>query len=105
MAILRLKRGADRRLRAGHPWIYRGEIADLAGTWSAGLAVSVVDADRRFLGRGFYNPRPSVACRLLTRRDEAVDTALFLERLRTALAYRGGAGLTRDGFRLCWSEA
>ena len=105
MAILRLKRGADRRLRAGHLWVYRGEIADLAGTWSAGLAVSVVDADRRFLGRGFYNPRPSVACRLLTRRDEAVDAALFLERLRTALTYRGGAGLTRDGFRLCWSEA
>ena len=36
MAKLVLKRGADRRIRAGHPWIYRGEIADLRGSWSAG---------------------------------------------------------------------
>ena len=100
-----MKRGLDRRPRAGHPWIYRGEIADLAGAWSAGLVVTVVDADRRFLGRGFYNPRPSVACRLLTRRDEAVDAGLFLDRLRAALAYRHDAGLAGDGFRVCWSEA
>jgi 23S rRNA (cytosine1962-C5)-methyltransferase len=65
----------------------------------------VVDAAGRFLGRGFYNPRPSIVCRLLTRAAEAVDTAFFLGRLRAALDYRAAAGLVAGAYRLCWSEA
>jgi 23S rRNA (cytosine1962-C5)-methyltransferase len=125
-AKLVLKPGADRRLRAGHPWIYRSEIGDLKGAWSAGGAVDVADSRGRYLGRGFYNPRPSLACRVLTRIDEAVDAAFFRRRLEAALAYRrtlfslsplgrgqgegfgaegvGGEGLP-DAYRLCWSEA
>ncbi|HEV8440763.1 MAG TPA: class I SAM-dependent rRNA methyltransferase [Methylomirabilota bacterium] len=105
MARLSLKKGMDRRLRAGHPWVYRGEIGDLKGRWSAGEAVDVVDAAGHFLGRGFYNPRTSLACRLLTRLDEAVDPAFFLRRIRAALDYRRAAGLLGDAYRLCWSEA
>src|SRR5262245_23990099 len=104
MAKLVLKRGADRRIRAGHPWIYRGEIADLRGSWSAGHAVDVVDATGRLLGRGFYNPRPSLACRLLTRVDEPVDAALFRRLLGAALDRRGTAPEGDGAYRLCWSE-
>jgi len=105
VATLVLKPGSDRRLRSGHPWVYRTEIADLKGDWSAGEAVSVVDAHGHFLGRGFYNPRPAIACRLLTRRDEPVDGAFFLRRLRAALGYRQAASLIAEAYRLCWSEA
>ncbi len=105
MATLVLKPGGDRRLRAGHPWIYRSEIADLRGAWAAGEAVAVADSGGHFLGRGFYNPRPAIACRLLTRRDEPVDTAFFLRRLRAALGYRRASSLVTDAYRLCWSEA
>lgn len=105
MARLVLRHGADRRLRAGHPWIYRGEIAGLTGQWSAGAGVEVVDAAGRFLGRGFYNPRPALSCRLLTRLDEAIDQAFFVRRLRAALDYRRSSGLLSDAYRLCWSEA
>jgi 23S rRNA (cytosine1962-C5)-methyltransferase len=105
MARLVLKRDVDGRIRAGHPWIYRGEIADLSGRWAAGTAVDVVDAAGRFVGRGFYNPRPSLACRLLTRRaDEPIDAAFFARRLRAALDYRGTAPPADAAFRLCWSE-
>ena len=105
MATLILKRGAERRIRAGHPWIYRGEVADLKGAWSAGGAVEVTDATGRFLGRGFYSPRSTLVCRLLTRTDEAVDAALVRRRLGAALAYRQAAGLVAPAYRLCWSEA
>jgi 23S rRNA (cytosine1962-C5)-methyltransferase len=88
LAKLVLKPGADRRVRAGHPWIYRAEIADLKGAWSAGAAVEVADARGRYLGRGFYNPRPSLACRLLTRLDEPIDAAFFRRRVAAALDYR-----------------
>ena len=113
MAKLVLKPGADRRLRAGHPWIYRSEIGDLRGSWSAGGAVDVADSRGRYLGRGFYNPRPSLACRVLTRIDEPVDAAFFRRRLEAALAYRRSLSLSPEGrgqglpdaYRLCWSEA
>ncbi|MGH7262774.1 MAG: class I SAM-dependent rRNA methyltransferase [Candidatus Rokuibacteriota bacterium] len=100
-----LKRGRDGRVRGGHPWIYRGEVAEVVGDWKAGEAVSVLDSQGRFLGRGFYNPRPSLVCRLLTRQDEAVDGAFLRRRVQAALAFRRQAGIASDGFRVVWSEA
>src|SRR6266540_4003943 len=105
MARLVLKRGAEQRVNAGHPWIYRTQVADLKGFSEAGLPVEVLDAGGRYLGQGFYNPRPSLCCRLLTRRDEAVDAEFFKRRLEAAWEYRRTAGLISDAYRLCWSEA
>ncbi len=105
MAQLVLKRGAERRVKAGHPWIYRTQVADLKGAWKAAEAVELRDSGGRFLGRGFYNPRPSLCCRLLTRRDEPVDAAFFRRRLEAAWEYRRTARLIADAYRLVWSEA
>jgi 23S rRNA (cytosine1962-C5)-methyltransferase len=105
MARLILKRGEDARLRAGHPWIYRSQIADLKGFSRAGEAVEVLDAAGHYLGQGFYNPRPSLCCRLLTRRNEAVDAEFFERRLEAAWDYRRTARLISEAYRLCWSEA
>src|SRR5262249_48718822 len=95
----------DRRLRAGHPRVYRGESADLVGRAIPGETVEVLDAAGHFLGRGFYNPRPSLACRLLTTLDEPIDESFFRRRLTAALDYRRAAGLVSDAYRLCWSES
>ena len=105
MAKLILKRGREGRILAGHPWLYRGEIAELRGPWHSGEAVSVLAGDGSFLGRGFYNPRPSIVCRLLTRDDVPIDRVFFRLRIEAALAYRQTLGLVDDAFRLVWSEA
>ena len=70
-----------------------------------GDAVAVLDSTGRLLGRGLYNPRTGIACRLLTRRDELVDAELIHRRLAGALQLRQTAGLAGEGYRLCWSEA
>ena len=67
--------------------------------------MAVLDSTGRLLGRGLYNPRTGIACRLLTRRDELVDADLIHRRLAGALQFRQAAGLAGDGYRLCWSEA
>jgi 23S rRNA (cytosine1962-C5)-methyltransferase len=67
--------------------------------------VDVLDAAGHRLGRGLYNPRAGIACRLLARPDEPVDAALVRRRLTTALEYRRRAGLAAEAYRLCWSEA
>ena len=80
-------------------------MADLKGSWSAGAAVEVTDATGRYLGRGFYSPRSSLVCRLLTRADEAVNAALIRRRLEAALEWRRRDSLVTPAYRLCWSEA
>ena len=95
--VLRLKRGRDRALT--HPWIFKGDVADVA-TVPPGSAVTVIDSTGRIVGRGFFNPRPALCCRILTRRDEAIDAPFFARRMAEAVARRGTAELAR----LVWSE-
>lgn len=104
MAKLVLRRGREGRILAGHPWIYRGEVAEIVGDWRADDPVTVLDGYGRFVGRGFYNPRPSLCCRLLTRQDEPLDAAFFRRRIEAALAYRQAARLVGDAYRWVWSE-
>ncbi|MGH7353391.1 MAG: class I SAM-dependent rRNA methyltransferase [Candidatus Rokuibacteriota bacterium] len=101
-AVLRLKRGRDARVRS-HPWIFKGDVADV-GPVEPGAAVTVVDGGGRFVGRGLYNPRPALCCRLLTWEDEPVDDAFWRRRIDAALARRGGTTAEAAG-RLVWSEA
>jgi 23S rRNA (cytosine1962-C5)-methyltransferase len=100
--VLRAQREA--RIRGGHPWIYRTDVARLDGSWRDDEAVTVVTADGRVLGRGFYNPRPQIVCRLLTRRDEPVDDALFRRRLAAAWAFRATLGYDGDAGRVLFGE-
>jgi 23S rRNA (cytosine1962-C5)-methyltransferase len=75
------KRGAA-RARAGHPWIYRSDIADAAG--DAGDVVRVVDRSGRFLGHAFYNPKSEITLRIATRQDEEITEAWFQDRIEKA---------------------
>jgi 23S rRNA (cytosine1962-C5)-methyltransferase len=83
------------RARAGHPWVYRADVRRFDGAWRADEAVTVVDPAGGVLGRGFYNPRTQIACRLVSREDEPIDRELFRRRLEAARRLR--ASLARDG--------
>jgi len=103
-AALRLKRG--RETARTHPWIFKGDVADVSEV-EPGSAVTVIDSAGRFVGRGLYNPRPALCCRVLTWADEPLDAAFFRRRLERAVALRA-----RDRAqgpptlcRLVWSEA
>lgn len=98
-AVLRLKRGHDRA--RVHPWIFKGDVADVGGA-EPGAAVTVVDSAGRFVGRALFNPRPGLCARLVTWQDEPLDEALWHRRVAEAVARRA----TRTGAtRLVWSEA
>ena len=100
---LRLKRGHD--TPRSHPWIFKGDVAEVSDV-EPGSEVTVVDSTGRFIGRGLYNPRPALCCRVLTWTDEPLDAAFFRRRLERALALRS-RGLSQPPAlcRLVWSEA
>ena len=95
-------RGAA-RARAGHPWIYRSDVAEADG--EVGDVVSVFDRRGNFLGRGFYNPRSEITLRIAGRSDEPVDEPWFRARIARALAYRETLQIDGDACRLLHAEA
>jgi 23S rRNA (cytosine1962-C5)-methyltransferase len=103
-ARLVLRPGHDLRVRGGHPWVYRTEVARLEGAWRPEDAVTVTDAAGRVLGRGLYSPRPRIACRLLTWHDEPVDRDFFRRRLEAAWRHRQALAYDGDAGRLAFSE-
>jgi 23S rRNA (cytosine1962-C5)-methyltransferase len=98
--ILRLKRGRDHA--RVHPWIFKGDVADVSNGVEAGVAVTVLDSTGRIVGRGLFNPRPALCCRLLTWADEAIDADFWRRRLAAAVEARSGRA---GAIRLVWSEA
>jgi 23S rRNA (cytosine1962-C5)-methyltransferase len=98
--VLRLKKGSARV----HPWIFKGDVADVSDV-EPGTAVTVVDSAGGFVGRGFYNPRPALCCRIVTWRDEALDERLWRRRIETALAHRRRVVTGGTAGRLIWSES
>jgi 23S rRNA (cytosine1962-C5)-methyltransferase len=101
-AVLRLKRGRDRAHL--HPWIFKGDVADV-GDVEPGDVVTIVDATGRFVGRGFFNPKPALCCRVLTRQDEEITAPFFERRIRGAVALRAGGDDIPPLGRLVWTEA
>src|SRR5262249_56285981 len=85
-------------------WICKGDVADVRDV-EPGAVVTMVDVAGRFVGRGLYNPRPALCCRVVTWRDEPVGDVLFRRRIAVAVARRTEHGAPPTLGRLVWSEA
>lgn len=89
---LRLAKHEDRRLRAGHVWIFSNEVdakvTPLTG-FEPGQPVLVEDAGGRPLGTGYVNPHALICARLVSRDPAYVlDRSLITHRLNIALSLR-----------------
>ena len=89
---LRLKANADRRLRAGHLWVYSNEI-DVAATplngFAAGDQAILEAAGGKPLGIVAMSPNNLICARLLSRDVKHVlDKSLLVHRLNVALSLR-----------------
>ena len=107
-AVLRLKKGTDRRLRGGHLWIYSNEV-DIAATPLKGMApgssVVVEDARGKPLGAATVNPASLICARLYSRQaNRELDTSLLVDRLKTALSLREQL-YPEHCYRLAFGEA
>lgn len=101
-----LKKNEDRRIKAGHPWIFSNEIARIDGTSEPGAACLVYDYTGGLIGTGYHNPRSLIAVRLLSRQQEDIDTIPFFEqRIAAALAHRRAIYPQLDSYRLIYGES
>jgi 23S rRNA (cytosine1962-C5)-methyltransferase len=89
---LYLNKNADRRIRAGHVWIYSNEIDNARSplkTFTAGQHVIIAANDGKNLGLAYVNPQ-SLLCARIVNRDikYPLDHSLFIHKLNVALSLR-----------------
>jgi len=106
--LLRLGKDQDRRLRAGHLWVYSNEV-DTEATplkgFEPGQAVNIENAQGRWQGLGYVNPNSLICARLVTRsRDFSLDGSLLVHRIKVALALRERLH-DKPYYRLLFGEA
>jgi len=92
LPVLRLKRGEDRRLRAGHLWVFSNEVDNDATPLTAlavGSMVRVLSDRDQFVGYAYVNPHALICARILSRSPvHPPDRSLLVHRLKVALALR-----------------
>ena len=88
-AIVTLKKGEGRTIKAGGMWVFDNEIDTVTGTFENGEVVLVHDFDGYPMGRGFINVNSKIHVRMLTRKiDQEIDRAFLQMRVQNAWDYR-----------------
>ena len=88
-AIVTLKKGEGRSLKAGGLWVFDNEIDTIMGTFTNGDIVVVHDFDGYMMGRGFINQNSKIRVRMMTRnKEQQIDEAFLRNRVQTAWNYR-----------------
>lgn len=88
-AVVTLKKGEGRSLKAGGPWVYDNEIESIMGSFENGDIVMVHDFDGYPMGRGFINRNSKLTVRMMTRdKDTEVNDEFIRMRVKNAWEYR-----------------
>lgn len=88
-AIVTLKKGEGRTIKAGGAWIFDNEIDTITGRFKNGEVVTVHDFDGYSMGKGFINQNSKIRIRMMTRKpDQEIDEAFLKMRVKNAWEYR-----------------
>ena len=104
-AVVHIKKGGARALKAGGMWIYDNEIERIEYDFENGDMVRVEDFDGYVLGCGFINTNSKITVRMMSRKKDAVIDDDFIEmRVRNAWEYRKST-VDTGSCRLIFGEA
>ncbi len=107
-AVIKLKKGEGRYLKAGGAWVFDNEIDEYTGFYENGDIVSLVDFDGYPMGVGYINDNSKIRIRMLSRDPKTViDKKLFYERVKVAWEYRKTVLAKKDlgSCRIIFGEA
>lgn len=102
-----LKRGREKWILEGHPWIFRAAVAKDPKGQPIGEIVDVLDWRGKFIAKGFYNSHSSIPLRVLSRnQDDVVDAQWMSKRIHQAVVLRARAfdEEITNGYRLVHGE-
>lgn len=94
-----LKRKEEKRVTAGHSWVYANETERIEGKDKNGGLATVYSHDGRFIGKGYLNHLSKILVRIFLRDDREDDEQFYLEKLTECAEYR-----KRLGYENCCRE-
>jgi len=103
MPIATITPKGETRIKNGHPWVYRSDVAEVAA--SGGEVVEVRNRRKAPLGYALYSDRSEITLRMVTRSGEAPDLQTWRSRLDAAVRYREALGIDATAYRLVHGEA
>ena len=105
MITVVLKKRISQRVANGHPWIFNNEVESTPDPVEPGSIVEVFTHDKKFVGKGYINPKSQILVRLLTRnRAEEINEQFFLDQIAKCWGYRKKLGYA-ENCRLVFGEA
>jgi len=105
MTKVYLKRKISSRVANGHPWIFNNEVEKVDGEVLGGEITEVFSYDKKFIGKGYINPKSQILVRLLTRnKTEEINEQFFINQIAKCWEYRKKLGYA-ENCRLVFGEA
>ena len=99
-----LKKNEEKRILAGHPWVYANEVREIEGPGRNGELCSVFADNGRFIGKGYINHLSKILVRIFIRDDSLPDADFFARRIIAANEKRLKLGFV-DNYRVVFGES
>lgn len=99
-----LKKGEEKRILAGHSWVYANEVAKIDGKDKNGSLAYVFAHDERYIGKGYINHASKILVRIFIRNNETDDEIYYENAIKTANEYRLRLGY-KNCYRMIFAEA
>jgi 23S rRNA (cytosine1962-C5)-methyltransferase len=98
----------ESRVRGGHPWVYRSDVAGVTDV-EPGIVVDVIGPRQRMLGRALFSDQSQITIRMISRavppNEAPIDDAFWRARLASAIRFRETLQIDATAFRLVHGEA
>ena len=99
-----LKKNEEKRIIAGHSWVYANEVAEIKNKDKNGSLASVYSNDGRFIGKGYITHASKILVRIFIRNDQTDDEDFYLRKIKEADDYRLKLGY-KNCYRMVFAEA
>ena len=94
-----------RAIRRGNCTLFNTTVADAPSPCEPGEIVRILDPAGQFAAIGYYNSASKIPLRILSLKDEPVDRAFWVARIRSAWSFRTRFYPETDSFRLIYGES
>ena len=99
-----LKKNEEKRIVAGHPWVFANEVARIEGKDKNGSLATVYDFNGRYIGKGYINHLSKILVRIFIRDDSMPDYEYYKTAISKANDYRLKLGF-KNSYRVVFGES
>ncbi len=90
--VIYLKKNEEKRLLAGHSWVYANEVAKIEGKDKNGSLATVCANDGRYIGKGYINHASKILVRIFIRDNQTDEGDFYEKRISAAWEQRKKLG-------------